>query len=344
MKILLILMISFSAYGHNYHVDKSIKELVYESVGHHGVVNEKVQPHELLDFIISKNITSQSFCNILKDLSDEELSVFENTVHEERFNVVYVYCRKKLVQRLDKYWDKQVANSFYINSRSKIVTRFKRTREVVIDTKANSYFGPASFPLRNKEFILTFDDGPFKHTTNILSVLERYNAKALFFHVGDQVRYKPQITVDVSRDKHMLGSHSYTHKNMPSLGTSGAIRDIAKGHQVMFDNLGYVEPFFRFPGGSRSSGIIAQLKRRSIASFHWDIDTKDYSSKTTVDQIVNRVLSGLRSKGKGIVLLHELRRSTWLALPIILEKLSQEGYTPVIPVPRNKQLRGSDPF
>ena len=50
------------------------------------------------------------------------------------------------------------------------------------------------FRIKTKEKVifLTFDDGPVPEVTNkVLEILRRYNAKATFFCVGDNIRKHP---------------------------------------------------------------------------------------------------------------------------------------------------------
>ena len=46
---------------------------------------------------------------------------------------------------------------------------------------------------KEKVIFLTFDDGPVPEVTNkVLAILKRYNAKATFFCVGDNIRKYPE--------------------------------------------------------------------------------------------------------------------------------------------------------
>lgn len=61
-----------------------------------------------------------------------------------------------------------------------------------------------------KVVYLTFDDGPSRHTPEVLEILDRYNAKATFFITGMNASYRKYI--QIAHDKgHTIGLHTYTH-------------------------------------------------------------------------------------------------------------------------------------
>ena len=65
---------------------------------------------------------------------------------------------------------------------------------------------------RQKAVYLTFDDGPIPEATPfILDVLDRYNARATFFMVGDNARKYPHLLQEVRRRGHAIGNHTYNH-------------------------------------------------------------------------------------------------------------------------------------
>lgn len=69
-----------------------------------------------------------------------------------------------------------------------------------------------SFLPEGNEIILSFDDGPHpEKTPEILALLKKYDAKALFFCIGKEVDKYPQIAKQIVEDGHELGSHSYSH-------------------------------------------------------------------------------------------------------------------------------------
>ena len=91
-------------------------------------------------------------------------------------------------------------------------------RTVEIDTTGGPGFGFEHFKqhdfLRDKEVVLTFDDGPWPTTPAVLKALSDQCVKATFFIIGKHATYYPEILKHVAADGHTVGTHtsvSYTH-------------------------------------------------------------------------------------------------------------------------------------
>ena len=60
-------------------------------------------------------------------------------------------------------------------------------------------------------FALTFDDGPDPiYTPQVLDLLQRYNAKATFFLVGEHARQHPELVARIRAAGHEVGNHTDT--------------------------------------------------------------------------------------------------------------------------------------
>ena len=63
-----------------------------------------------------------------------------------------------------------------------------------------------------KAVYLTFDDGPIPEATPfILDTLDRFEAKATFFMVGDNAAKYPHLFEEVRLRGHAIGNHTYNH-------------------------------------------------------------------------------------------------------------------------------------
>lgn len=75
---------------------------------------------------------------------------------------------------------------------------------------------------------LTFDDGP--HPTNTLEILElldKHDAKATFFMLGNRVDFYPDIAKVIAEKGHELGNHTWTHKDLTTLGQEEISEEVA---------------------------------------------------------------------------------------------------------------------
>src|SRR3569833_288726 len=67
-------------------------------------------------------------------------------------------------------------------------------------------------PRSGNRIFVTFDDGPIPIVTPfVLNILQKYDAKATFFCIGDNVNKHPDIFEQVKKAGHAIGNHTYNH-------------------------------------------------------------------------------------------------------------------------------------
>ena len=108
-------------------------------------------------------------------------------------------------------------------------------RTVEIDTTGGPGFGFEHFKqhdfLRDKEVVLTFDDGPWPTTPAVLKALADECVKATFFPIGKHATYYPEILRQVAAAGHSVGSHTWSHQDLSKQDRRrGQGRD-REGHQ-----------------------------------------------------------------------------------------------------------------
>lgn len=189
--------------------------------------------------------------------------------------------------------------------------------------------------LADKEVVLTFDDGPLRHfTSRILKALEDECTKATFFMVGRMAIADPDMVKEVANRGHTVATHTWSHRNLGSSGSTKANDEFELGNSAVAKALGHgTAPFFRFPYLSANRTIETYVKKRGYSA-HWvDIDSKDYQTRSGAT-VQKRVMTELARKGKGIILMHDIQPSTVQALPGLLHELRQNGYKIVHIVPK----------
>ena len=205
------------------------------------------------------------------------------------------------------------------------------SRVVEIDTTDGPGFGFENFKahdfLRDKEVVLTFDDGPWRgNTVAILKALADHCTKAMFFPVGKHVMWQPQLLKQVAAAGHTMGSHSWSHADFSKLPIDKAKDEFERGASAVHAALGVPgAPFFRFPGLRHPPEVVSYLGTRNIGIFSTDIDSFDFKIRKP-EQVVAAVMTKLEKRNKGIILLHDLQHVTALALPDLLAQLKVGGY------------------
>ena len=216
------------------------------------------------------------------------------------------------------------------------------SRVVQIDTTGGPAFGTEHFKqydfLRDKEVVLTFDDGPWpENTPAVLKALADNCAKATFFEIGEHATWHPEITKMVIAAGMTVGSHTWSHKD---LARNPYAKDIEQAKQeiemgvsaVTMAAGGPIAPFFRFPDLQQPADLITYLGTRNIATFSTDIDSFDFKIHKP-DDVIKSVMTKLQKNGKGIVLMHDFQKGTAEAMPQLLEQLKANGYKLVHMVP-----------
>ena len=188
-----------------------------------------------------------------------------------------------------------------------------------------------------KRVYLTFDDGPSQNTTKILSILDKYDAKATFFVVyrkGDKNKKLYKRIVD---EGHTIGIHSFTHnyKNIYS-SEKAFCKDVVSMRNYIYNVTGVKTNFYRFPGGSGNTvskvdikKCINYLNKESIIYYDWNVDNGDATGKKLSDkQLINNVVKNVKTKNTPIVLMHDAatKNSTVKTLPMIIKILKKQGY------------------
>jgi peptidoglycan/xylan/chitin deacetylase (PgdA/CDA1 family) len=208
------------------------------------------------------------------------------------------------------------------------------SRVVEIDTTGGPGFGFEHFKqldfLRDKEVVLTFDDGPWPlNTPAVLKALADECTTGIFFPIGKHSTYYPEILKEVAAAGHTIGSHTWSHATLTSKKLTEVQRkdEIEKGLSAVKWALGdaQLSPFFRFPALQHPPEMVTYLGTRNIAMFSCDLDSFDFKARNP-QQVIDVTFKKLDKLGKGIILMHDFHKYTAEALPALLRKLKAGGY------------------
>jgi peptidoglycan/xylan/chitin deacetylase (PgdA/CDA1 family) len=219
-------------------------------------------------------------------------------------------------------------------------------RIVEIDTAGGPGFGFEHFKqydfLRDKEVVLTFDDGPWPgNTPAVLKALTDECLKATFFEIGEHATWHPEITKQVIAAGMTIGTHTWSHKDLArnpyAKDIEQAKAEIEMGNSAvhMAAGGGKVAPFFRFPALQHPPQLLSYLAERNIGVFSTDIDSRDFKLHKP-EEVIKSVMSQLEKHGKGIILMHDFKRHTAEALPELIRQFKAGGYKVVHMVPNGE--------
>ncbi|GAB6013117.1 polysaccharide deacetylase family protein [Viscerimonas tarda] len=178
-------------------------------------------------------------------------------------------------------------------------------------------------PSKTKKVVyLTFDDGPVQGITPwVLDILDKYELKATFFCVGDNVRKYPEIYKQILEKGHLVGNHTFNHLQGLRTRTKNYVKNVELASGYISSNL------FRPPHGHIRHRQFFKL-RKKYKIVLWDVVTRDYSKHTTPDDVFENVKRYTRN-GSIIVFHDSLKAEKTMkeALPRSIEWLKEQGYT-----------------
>jgi len=181
-----------------------------------------------------------------------------------------------------------------------------------------------------KIIALTFDDGPKPVTTQaLLGVLKRENVLGTFYLNGVPMYANEKETKLIIQEGHEIGNHGYTHSNMVRMSYDEIAKEVEDTTKLI-RKYGYTDDLtFRPPFGKSLYKLPKYLKKEGIPIVTWDVEAASFiDGEDTTEKIVNRTLEQV--KPGSIIIFHimyEKSGASLDALPIIIRKLKEDGYS-----------------
>lgn len=198
---------------------------------------------------------------------------------------------------------------------------------------------------------LTFDDGPNRHTPEVLATLKQEGVKATFFIVGHMAKLHPSILAEVAAEGHLLANHSASHVLLGTDYDTHPEKLIAEIREVNDEIAPLMPPgtglFFRAPYGSWHSAHAAILNadpvlKHYIGPVYWDIggetrqdaqgyvmsaaDWNCWRRRWTAEVCAKGYLREIRRYDGGVVLMHCIHSRSADLVAAVVPPLIAEGY------------------
>lgn len=200
------------------------------------------------------------------------------------------------------------------------------------------YPGRISKVKHSNAIYLTFDDGPIPEVTPwVLDLLAKYDAKATFFCIGENVKKHPEIFKKIQEEGHCIGNHTYNHFNGWKTPTSTYVENTLMAEETMNDHtLNYDSEviqqdevafsFFRPPYGKIKNSQAKALKNQGYRIVIWDVISGDYNPGFSAESCFKNVIDNT-VPGSTIVLHDSIKamKNLKIILPQILEYYKGKG-------------------
>lgn len=179
------------------------------------------------------------------------------------------------------------------------------------------------FPGEEAFVYLTFDDGPTKFLPAIVNCLIEKQAPATFFWIGRYAPPAPEL-IEKMRQAHLqVGSHTIDHRRLAGSSYEQQRHEIQRGIAKMTKWTGVETVYVRPPYGAWDARTEQAARDLGIKLVLWSVDPRDWEKDVTPDEIIERVLAQLHSGA--VILLHE-QEATLQALPVLIDRIREEGY------------------
>ncbi|MBQ7597998.1 MAG: polysaccharide deacetylase [Clostridia bacterium] len=197
---------------------------------------------------------------------------------------------------------------------------------------------PASQPYDPEKVIyLTFDDGPWKYTEQLLDLLKKYDAKVTFFTTSTYPEYAKLMKRE-AEEGHTVAVHSYSHDYKKIYASSSAYwSDFEAQQKVIEEQTGNKTTLFRFPGGSSNGvskfnpGIMTTLTQQSKAKgltyFDWNVASADAGATTEASVVLQNCKTGVQNIKDPVILCHDVKDYTVKAMETFIPWAIENGYT-----------------
>jgi peptidoglycan-N-acetylglucosamine deacetylase len=187
------------------------------------------------------------------------------------------------------------------------------------------------FELADRQFLLTFDDGPTATggtSDSLLAVLRAAGHNGIFYMLGE--RLTARLTQEKAESLRAdfqgmcVASHGFTHKSHQSLPEwQRSVTDTADLLRPTFGPL--YKSLFRPPYGQRKTDSGAFFAQQGLEVALWNVDSQDWSAKLSADDVEGRVASLMLLWRRGVILFHDVHDKARVALPRLWTRIQSAG-------------------
>lgn len=186
----------------------------------------------------------------------------------------------------------------------------------------------------DRQFLLTFDDGPTKahgDSDEVLQMLAANSKSAVFFILGENLQKRLAATDAKTLAELYKGqcvaSHGWEHQSHAKWADwQGSItRTQSLLASVLpkrgSENTGSYLPFFRPPYGQRKADSGPFFQQQGLQVALWNLDSQDWNKQVTADEIIDRMTALMLIKRHGVLLFHDVHPKAKIALPVLFSEL-----------------------
>lgn len=185
----------------------------------------------------------------------------------------------------------------------------------------------------DRQFFLTFDDGPTAaggNTDKVLQMLEEQKKSAVFFVLGQNFANRQKNNSSAAAlaglyKGQCVGAHGFehlSHEKRSKYASDGkwqsSVTDTIALIKNSFDGTSISLPLFRPPYGQRKRDSGAFFQKQGLQVALWNMDSQDWNAQIDAEDIINRMESLMLVKRRGVLLFHDIHPKAQKAVPVII--------------------------
>ena len=248
-------------------------------------------------------------------------TIYENKrlKHELNDNLLFEKNTDTLNEKINEY--KNIDETL-ANKKEEYFDNIRKLENQILEGKSDA-----------KIAYLTFDDGPYQLTYEVLDILKENDVRATFFVLGKDAedRYKRIVN-----EGHTLANHTYYHNIGKGLykSTDSFMSQVNQLEDYLYNITGYRTSLVRFPGGSETANafhvkdsIVESLHSKGYNYVDWTCETGDGSDKRLQQKSEwNWYKDTCKDQKIMVLLMHDYHKGTVNILSDIIKDLKSQGY------------------
>lgn len=191
-------------------------------------------------------------------------------------------------------------------------------------------------PVDSKKIFLTFDDGPISEVTPwVLNQLNKYNAKATFFCIGDNIEKNGAVFQQVIDSGNAIGNHTFNHLNgwktndVNYIANTIKCTDLLLTSNYQFNNT----VLFRPPYGKIKKKQIEKILALNANQTYkykiimWDLLSYDFDTTLSPEKCLSNLIK--KTRNGSIVVFHDSLKAFPILeqiLPLYLSYLHENKF------------------
>ncbi len=182
-------------------------------------------------------------------------------------------------------------------------------------------------PSCDRQILLTFDDGPHPETTaQVLGLLRKYEARAIFFVIGSRIHRAPDLLSRIVDEGHLLGNHTYTHPLDRQFGFRDYKADLLRCEEVIRKHASVPLQYHRPPSGTVSMATAFAPRSLGLRTILWSVEGQDWSLQSKEEALRRSRQIAAMARPRDIICFHDEEPASAALLQDLLPRLSDRGF------------------